>query len=159
MRPLRSFLTLLLAFALCFAASRLGSLATTPNLDWYHSLRQPFFQPPDWAFPVVWTILYAMMAVSLWRIASRPLTKHPRSVAMGVFMLQLLLNIGWSFAFFGQQNPQLGLVVIGALLVAIAWNIAVFRSLDRLAGLLLIPYFLWVCYATLLNLAIWWLNP
>lgn len=158
MGPVRSGLSLLVALGICFIAARLGSTATTPNLGWYEALQKPFFTPPNIAFPIAWTILYTMMGFSLWRVATRPTDRRARSLALGVFMVQLLLNVGWSFAFFGQQNPELGLIVVIALLVSIVVNIMVFLPLDRLAGWLLVPYGLWVTYAFMLNLAIWRMN-
>jgi tryptophan-rich sensory protein len=154
----RSALSLILALAICFAAARLGSLATTPHLPWYHALEKPFFTPPDWAFPVAWTTLYTLMGFALWRVVSKPLDKRSRTFATGVFFVQLALNITWSFAFFGEENPAFGLAVISALLVAIVANIMVFRPIDRLASLLLLPYLGWVAFAALLNLSIWWMN-
>ncbi|WP_188410692.1 TspO/MBR family protein [Agaricicola taiwanensis] len=156
--PVRSIGSLVLAFALCFSAARLGSIATTPNLGWYATLAKPFFTPPNWAFPVAWTTLFILMAIALWRVATRAAEPRQRQLALGAFMVQLLLNIGWSFAFFGQQNPALGLAVIAALIIAIAATMALFRPIDRIASLLLLPYILWVCYAGLLNATIWWMN-
>ena len=141
------------------AASLLGSAATVPQIaGWYVGLAKPPFNPPNWIFAPVWTALYALMALAVFRILRVPVGAPGRRRALLVYHLQLLLNIGWSFAFFGANSPLAGLVVIVPLLAAIAATIAAFRPLDRLAANLLWPYLAWVSFATLLNASIWWLN-
>jgi tryptophan-rich sensory protein len=136
-----------------------ASLVTQPNIPtWYAGLAKPGFTPPNWAFPVAWTILYALMAYALWRILALPESLPGRQGAIIAFFVQLALNGLWSFAFFGAQSPPAGLVVIAALIVAILATMASFRKLDRVAAWLLAPYLAWVCYATLLNFTIWRLN-
>jgi tryptophan-rich sensory protein len=153
-------LALLLSFLVCFAALRLGSVLTVPNIGpWYGPLAKPFFTPPNWAFPVVWPILFALMSVALWRVAARSGVPLAANRALLPFAVQLLLNIAWSWAFFASRSPPFGMAVILALLAAIAWTIAAFRRYDALAAWLLAPYILWVAYAALLNAAIWRLNP
>jgi tryptophan-rich sensory protein len=155
---LRSPLSLLLAFLICFAAARLGSMATVPSLGWYEALAKPGFTPPNWAFPVAWTVLFALMAVALWRIVSVSGGWIAGNRTLIPFALQLVLNVAWSFAFFGMQSPAAGFGVIALLLPAIAWTIFAFRKKDRIAAWLLAPYPLWVTYAAVLNAAIWRLN-
>jgi tryptophan-rich sensory protein len=155
---LRSPLALLLSFLICFAAARLGSIATVPSLGWYETLAKPFFTPPNWAFPVAWTILFALMAVSLWRIVAVSGGWIAGNRTLIPFAVQLILNIAWSFAFFGQQNPGAGFAVIALLLLSIVWTILAFRQKDALAAWLLAPYLVWVTYAAVLNAAIWRLN-
>jgi benzodiazapine receptor len=136
-----------------------ASLVTQPNIPtWYAGLQKPGFTPPNWAFPVAWTLLYAMMAYALWRILSLPENRPGRSTAIVAFFVQLALNGLWSFAFFGGKSALAGLVVIAALIVAIIATIRAFWRLDRAAGLLLVPYLAWVAYATVLNGTIWQLN-
>ncbi|WP_020181123.1 TspO/MBR family protein [Methylopila sp. M107] len=154
----RSLAVLVGATALCFAAAALGSLATTPNLSpWYEGLAKPAFNPPNAAFPIAWTILFALMAVSLWRVVMLSEGASRRG-ALIAFAVQLVLNIGWSFAFFAARSPLLGLIEIGLLLAAIAWTIARFRAIDGLAAALLWPYLAWVGFAAVLNAAILALN-
>jgi tryptophan-rich sensory protein len=98
------------------------------------------------------------MAVSFWRILRARPEAGPKGMAIGVFLAQLGLNVAWSWAFFGQRSPLMGLVVIGLLLLAIALNIRVFAKIDRAAGWALYPYLAWVGFATLLNAAIVFLN-
>jgi translocator protein len=154
----RSGFALLGCFALAFGAARLGSTLTTPNLGWYAELQKPWFTPPDWAFPVAWTILFAMMAVSMflaWRALGLRMRFHR---ALAAFAVQLALNVAWSAAFFATRDPALGVAVIAALAIAIVWTIFEFSRLSGGAALLLVPYLLWVGYAALLNISIWWLN-
>jgi translocator protein len=141
------------------AVSALGSLATVPNIPtWYAGLEKPGFTPPNWVFGPVWTVLYAMMALALWRILSLPRGLPGRSGAVAVFFAQLALNGLWSWAFFAARSPLAGLIVILALIVAIIATIRAFQPLDRGAAWLLAPYLAWVAYATALNGAIWRLN-
>jgi len=156
MPPLPRFLVAVLPVV---AVAVSASLVTQPNIPtWYASLQKPDFTPPNWAFPVAWTVLYALMAYALWRILSLPEGRPGRRAAIMAFFVQLALNGTWSFAFFGGRSPAAGLVVIAALIVAILATIRAFWRLDRLAGLLLVPYLAWVAYATLLNGTIWRLN-
>lgn len=141
------------------AASLLGSAATVPQIaGWYAGLAKPLFNPPNWIFAPVWTALFALMALAAFRILRIPVGVPGRRRALLVYHLQLLLNIGWSFAFFGANSPLAGLMVILPLLVLILATISAFKPLDRLAANLLWPYLAWVSFATLLNAAIWWLN-
>lgn len=150
---------LIIAILPVVAASLLGSAATVPQIaGWYAGLAKPPFNPPNWIFAPVWTALYALMGLAAFRILRIPVGAPGRRRALLVYHLQLLINIGWSFAFFGANSPLAGLIVILPLLVLILATIAAFRPLDRLAANLLWPYFAWVGFATLLNASIWWLN-
>lgn len=148
-----------LAVAPVVAASLLGQAVTTPNLaPWYASLAKPAFNPPNWIFAPVWTALYAMMAYAFWRVLRSPVGRPQRPRAILLFLAQIALNAAWSVAFFGMQNPVLGLIVILALAGAIVATISAFMILDAVAGWLLLPYLVWVAFATLLNASIWLLN-
>lgn len=150
---------LIIAILPVVAASLLGSAATVPQIaGWYAGLAKPPFNPPNWIFAPVWTALYALMGLAAFRILRIPVGTPGRRRALLVYHLQLLINIGWSFAFFDANSPLAGLIVILPLLVLILATIAASRPLDRLAANLLWPYFAWVGFATLLNASIWWLN-
>lgn len=141
------------------AASLLGSAATVPQIaGWYAGLAKPPFNPPNWIFAPVWTVLFALMGLAVFRILRTPIGTPGRRRALLVYHLQLLLNVAWSFAFFAANSPPAGLGVIILLLIAILATIATFRPLDRLAANLFWPYLAWVSFATLLNVSIWWLN-
>jgi benzodiazapine receptor len=142
------------------AAAILGSAATLPNIPtWYASLAKPSFTPPNGAFSPVWTILYALMAYAAWRLLSLPQGTAGRAGALTAFFVQLALNAAWSWAFFWMRSPWAGLLVILPLLLMILVTIRRFWPLDRLAAALLVPYAVWVAFATVLNAAIWRLNP
>lgn len=143
---------------LCFSVATLGGLLTRTSVEtWYRALDKPGFTPPDGVFGPVWTVLYALMAVAAWRVWRRGAVPG-RAWALGLFMVQLALNLAWSALFFGMQWIGGALADIVLLLVAIGATALAFRRLDPLAGWLLLPYGLWVAYATVLNGAIWALN-
>lgn len=149
-------LKLIIAVALPLAAGLIGSLVTTPAIPtWYATLIKPSFSPPNWLFGPVWTLLYILMGVALYRVVAKTSWRHP---AIKLFLIHLVLNTFWSIAFFGLKSPLLGFLVILALLTMIAAIIRKFYRLDTIAAYLLIPYLAWVTFATILNLAIWQLN-
>jgi benzodiazapine receptor len=150
------WLLLALWLAVVAAVALLGSSVTLPKIPtWYAALAKPFFTPPNALFGPVWTVLYVMMAVAVWRLGA---ASGPTRRAVALFAVQLVLNAIWSPVFFGLEAPRLGLVVIVALLVSLAATLAAFWRIDRLAAVMLVPYLAWVCYATALNLAIVVLN-
>lgn len=124
---------------------------------WYAALDMPPATPPAWVFPIVWPVLYAAMGVALYLVltAARPVPAAP----LALFAGQLVLNGAWSWLFFGLRRPDLALIDIVLLLAAVIATTALFWRRRRGAGALLLPYLLWVGYATYLNAAIWWLNP
>jgi tryptophan-rich sensory protein len=149
---------LLIALLVCFAAQAAGAGLTFPNLGWYATLTKPGFTPPNSIFPIVWTILYAVMAVAAWIFWRAAGKEEDRRLGLIWFGIQLVLGVLWSAAFFGLHSPSLGLGIIMVLLIAIAITIVLFDRLSRLAAILLVPLLLWVCFATGLNFAIWFLN-
>lgn len=146
------------ALAPVIAAFVLGNLATFPNLDWYETLAKPSFNPPNWLFGPVWTLLYLLMAWAFYRVLRQPDYVPDRRGAIRAFLVQIVLNAAWSFAFFAAHSPAAGLVVIVALLVAVAVTGWRFYAVDRPAGLSFLPYFMWVAFASTLNLSIYILN-
>jgi benzodiazapine receptor len=155
---LRSIAVLALSFAACFGISALGGAITSgPVKSWYPALAKPALTPPDLAFPIVWTLLYALMAIAAWRVWRAAGLSRARA-ALGLFGVQLILNLGWSWLFFGQQMIGWAVAEIAVLWLAIAACIVSFARHDRLAALLLVPYLLWVSFAAYLTFAIWQLN-
>ena len=155
---LRKWLALGFLLGLVFAISALGSFVTLPKIPgWYGSLIKPSFNPPPWVFGPVWSVLYLLMAVAAWRIWLRP-ASEPRRAALIWFYVQLALNAAWSPVFFGLQQPRLALVVIVALFVSVAFALYRFFAIDRLAGWMLVPYLVWVGFASVLNGSIAALN-
>ncbi len=127
------------------------------NMDWYDKLVKPMGTPPSEIFGVIWPILYLMMAVSLflfWRNSSG----KDRVAGIVVFVLQLILNFAWSPVFFGMMNPTLALVVVVLLWLVLVVNIWYFARYSQVAAWLLVPYLIWVTYATYLNAGIVVLN-
>jgi tryptophan-rich sensory protein len=144
---------------LCEAVGLIAAWATQTSVTtWYPTLVKPGFTPPNWLFGPVWTILYAMMGVAAVLVWWRRSEDTTSPTALVLFAAQLFLNGAWSFAFFGAQSPSLGLVVIAALWVVLAWTTERFFRIRAAAGWLLVPYLLWVTYAGALNLRIWMLN-
>jgi benzodiazapine receptor len=154
----RSLLALALSFAASFGIAALGAAITAgPVKSWYPLLAKPALTPPDIAFPIVWNILFALMAIAAWRVWRAAGWSQARG-ALGLFGVQLVLNLGWSWLFFGQQQIGAALIEIGLLWLAIAACMAAFARHDRIAAWLLLPYLLWVSFAAYLTGAIWLLN-
>lgn len=145
-----------------FAVSAIGSWVTMPAIDgWYANIEKPAFNPPNYVFGPVWTLLYIMIAVSGWLVWNRlsgKVAERLSTRAMQVYAGQLLANFLWSIFFFGMQNPQLALVDIVLLLILIVYNIRQFMRIHKVAAYLLIPYLLWVSFASVLNASIVALN-
>jgi tryptophan-rich sensory protein len=136
----------------------IGGLVTAGSVDgWYPTLTKPSFNPPDWVFGPVWTVLYIAMGMSGWLVWKRAGFAGARWT-IGLFLVQLALNLIWTVLFFGLHAPGLAFVEIFILLAAIAGTMRAFAAVDRRAGWLLAPYLAWVAFASLLNGAIWWLN-
>ncbi|MBE6936521.1 MAG: tryptophan-rich sensory protein [Ruminococcaceae bacterium] len=141
------------------AVGGLSAFLTREGMQIYsESVVQPVFAPPDWLFPVVWTILYALMGIGATRIA---LSEHSaeRAFALHLFCSQLAVNFFWSIIFFNLRNFSLALFWLLLLIGLVVWMIAAFRKVDRPAAWLQIPYLLWLIFAALLNAAVWMLNP
>ncbi len=147
-----------MSILLCQLAGVLGSLFTTPAIPtWYRTLKKPFFTPPDWIFGPVWISLFMLMGVSLFMVWRRQ--EHPQfKITLTFFLIQLIFNILWSAAFFGLRSPLLGLIDIVLLWIAILLTIQYSLRISKVAGLLLLPYMLWVSFALVLNFALWILN-
>ena len=143
----------------CLAAGGVGGLMMTGETwTWYASLNRPALNPPGWVFGPVWTALYIMMGVAAFLVWRRDLRRLAVRAGLGLFAAQLLLNAIWTPVFFGLQDPPAALIVIGLLWVAIAATIVVFWRVSKAASILLMPYILWVSFASYLNYAIVTLN-
>jgi len=143
----------------CFLVAFLGSTATLPSIPtWYERLNKPIFSPPNWIFGPVWTILYFLMGLALYIVWDKNLKNRGKERAMDTFILQLVLNLLWSLVFFGLHSPLLALITIFLLWISIFMTIKYFYKISKVASYLLIPYLLWVSFASILNLAIVILN-
>ncbi len=149
---------LVVAVVVCYGAALLGNLATMPQIPtWYAGIAKPPWTPPDWLFGPVWSLLYAMMAVAAWLIWRQSDWKTAKSPLLW-FAAQLILNSLWSILFFGMQKPAWSMVEVFFLWLAILMTVRAFWPVSRVAAGLLIPYLLWVSFASVLNVAIWQLN-
>lgn len=152
-------LGLVLAVALPLLVGALGSIATMDAVrEWYPTLVRPSFSPPDWVFGPVWTTLYIMMGVASWLVWRQGPGRPEVRIALALYAAQLLLNLAWSWLFFGLRQPLLGLVDIVLLLALILVTTVRFAAVSRAAALLMLPYGAWVAFATVLNAGLWRLN-
>ena len=154
----KDILALVLFVGICLGIGGLGGAVTNTSVTtWYSTLAKPSFNPPNWIFGPVWTTLYIMMGVAAWRVwraTDRDTARGP----LAVFALQLAVNLGWSVAFFGLRDPGLAVAVILVLDLLALVTALMFRRIDGLAAMLLVPYLAWISFATILNIAIWRLN-
>lgn len=158
MGPKRQVLGLVVLLVLCFGAAGIGGAVTSPQIgNWYATLSKPSWNPPNWVFGPVWSVLYLCMAVAAWLVwrqkglagAGGPLT---------LFGVQLALNTLWSCLFFGLHSPGVAFAEIILLWVAIVATTIAFWRRSVPAGLLFVPYLVWVTFAALLNFTLWNMN-
>lgn len=152
-----------LIIALSIVATELigfaGTFFTIPSIQgWYTTINKPSFNPPNWIFGPVWTTLFLLIGISLGLVINLPKEARHKTKALIAFAVQLILNLGWSYVFFYLHRPGLALIEIGLLLLSIMVNIYYAGRDSKAAGWLLVPYLLWVGFASILNLAIWILN-
>ncbi len=144
---------------LCNCAGLLGSLFTTTGPgSWYSTLIKPTFNPPAWIFAPVWTLLYILMGISLYLVIMEGMKGRDVRIPLLVFTIQLILNLLWSYAFFGLESTFFGLLVIILLWISIVATMILFYPVRKAAAWLLVPYILWVSFATLLTYTIYSLN-
>jgi len=154
---MNKYLKLFVSLLLPQIAGGLGAFFTLSSVQsWYLTLNKPSWNPPSWLFGPVWTTLYVLMGIACFLIWK---SEHPRKKqVLTLYFLQLFLNSLWSPAFFGAQNPMLGILVIVPMWASILACIIFFRKINTWAAVLMIPYLLWVSFATVLNATIWYLN-
>lgn len=153
----RWFMLLFFLF-LCYSAAVLGSILTSSSVGtWYAELRKPSLNPPNWIFAPVWSALYFLMATSAWLVWRKAGWSSAR-FALALFFGQLALNVAWSALFFSLHRPGIALIEIVLLLGMIVATAVAFRPVSGLAFWLMVPYALWVAFATLLNFKIWRMN-
>lgn len=153
------FLKITLAIIICELAGIIGSIFTSPSIDgWYASIVKPELNPPSWVFGPVWTTLFALMGIAVFLIWEKGLSHKGVKFALGIFTVQLVLNIFWSIIFFGLHSPGGAFIEIIFLWLAILATIVSFVKISKLAAWLMIPYIIWVSFAMYLNYSIWILN-
>lgn len=155
-----NIIKLVISIVVCQGAGVIGSVFTTRAIPtWYAALQKPAFTPPNWLFAPAWGTLYLLMGIAaflVWRVG---LENKQVKTALYFFLIQLVLNTMWSVVFFGMQSPLYGVIVIIILWVAILLTILKFARISAVAAWLLVPYILWVSFASALNISVWLLNP
>ena len=141
---------------ICLAISGLGAWVSTAHIDsWYMALHKPPFNPPAWLFGPVWTTLYIMIGIAggfIWQ------KRKQQPTLFRLYCLQLVFNFAWSFIFFGAQSISTALIDIALLwVILLCLLITAFRN-NKKSAYLLLPYFLWVSFASILNASLWYLN-
>lgn len=146
--------------ATCLAVGYFSGIATQSGVEeWFPTVEKPSFNPPDWIFAPVWSFLYILMGIAgglVW--ARMEYQREEVRNALFFFAVQLALNGFWSVVFFGLRNPLLALIEIILLWLMIYETWFKFRKIDKMAGMLFLPYIAWVSFAAVLNASIWWLN-
>ena len=149
---------LLVSLALCFGVAFVGGQWTASEIPgWYRTLVRPAIAPPNWVFAPVWTLLYLTMAIAAWMVA-QTVPSQQRTIALALFLLQLALNLAWTWIFFHQHALGAALAEAVLLWIAIGITTAAFRHVSPGAAGLMLPYWAWVTFATVLNAAFWRVN-
>ena len=151
---------ILIVVIICVAVGYFSGIVTRASIEtWYPTLIKPSFNPPNWIFAPVWTLLYMMMGVAGGLIWSKSdINKNLVKTALWLFAIQLILNALWSYLFFGLHSPMLAGMEIVLLWVMIFATYKQFAKIDNTAAYLMLPYLTWVSFAMILNANIWWLN-
>ena len=150
-----NYLKLVISIGVCLLVGFIAGMFTSTSIDtWYSTLTKPSFNPPNWVFGPAWTILYIMMGIALYLVWNASNNR----IAVTFFVIQLALNFLWSFLFFALENPLIAFIEILLLLGMIILTAVQFYPVSRTAAFLLIPYILWVIFASVLNFRIYWLN-
>lgn len=153
------FPQLIFSIGMCLGAGILGSFFTIPSIPtWYATLNKPVFSPPNFVFGPVWTILYILMGISFYLIWTNKAQNKDVKKALSIFLVQLFFNTTWSIIFFGGHQILLALINIVILWLLILVVMIQFYKINKISGLLLIPYLAWVSFASFLNYSIWILN-
>lgn len=153
------YLKLIGLILLCELVGIVGSVYTISAIPtWYLGLNKPFFSPPNYLFGPVWTTLYALMGISIFRILELKEKNKKVNEAANLFWIQLFLNGIWTPIFFGSRQLLLALIIIMFMWLYILKTIKAFAKIDKLSAYILYPYLAWVSFATILNFSIWFLN-
>ena len=157
-KPVTTWLSLVAWLALCMAAGAVGAVASANARDFYTELSRPAWAPPGWIFGPMWTTLYVLMGISAWLVWRE---RHQASARTGLwlFVIQLAVNSLWTWLFFAWRTgvgALAGIIVLALLIIA---TMAAFARVKRVAAVLLVPYLIWVLFATALTVSVWRLNP
>ena len=158
MNKLKATAGLIVSCLLCFGAARVGALFTDLSVGtWYPNLFKPAWTPSGTLIGVIWTVLFALIAVAAWFVWLNNGVAHQRKPLL-LFMGQLVLNVTWSALFFGLRSPGLAAIEIIVLWIAILATVVAFAKVSKVASALMVPYLLWVAFAAVLNVKIWSMN-
>lgn len=151
------YLKIFICVTLCLSLGILSGFSTADSItSWFQFIKKPSWNPPNWLFGPVWTVLYIMMGIAVALIWQ---SKHKnKTIAITLFIVQFILNLGWSFIFFNMHLMGWAFVEIIIMLIFILFTIFSFKKINKTAALLLLPYLCWVSFATVLNGTIWYLN-
>jgi tryptophan-rich sensory protein len=150
---------LIISIAITLAVGAVSSLFTASSVaGWFATINKPSFNPPNWVFAPVWTTLYILMGIACWLVWKSNADGKIKTIAIGLYAVQLTLNFLWSFIFFYAHETGLALVEVMLLWLMIVLTIIWFSKISSLAALLMVPYICWVSFATVLNFYIWKLN-
>ena len=156
---MKDFFKLLVTIGGSLFMGGIGSVFTVSAIpNWYAALQKPELSPPNWVFAPVWTVLYVLMGIAAYLVWRKGFEVKGVKTALALFCIQLVLNGLWSIAFFGVQSPLIALGVITLLWLAILFTTIAFFKISRVSAALLLPYLLWVSFASYLNYTIWALN-
>ena len=157
---IKNIAKLIVAIVVCQVAGTIGSVFTFSSIPiWYATINKPSFTPPNWLFGPVWITLYTLMGISLYLIWNKGLENKEVKSSLFIFSAQLALNALWSILFFGLKSPFYAFIEIIILWIAITVTIFKFYKISKGAGLVLLPYIIWVSIALTLNFYVWILNP
>lgn len=156
---IKTVFTFIITQLVCHSAGIVGSLFTVREIPgWYDKLQKPAFTPPNWLFAPAWLTLYTLMGIALFLVVQKGLISRQVKIAAAVFIAHLFLNAAWSILFFGHHLIGVAFFELIVLWISILASIILFYRISKPAGLLLLPYILWVSYAGALNYSIWRLN-
>lgn len=157
-KALKTIFNAAVFITICQAAGLIGTIFTMPSIPtWYETLNKPPFTPPNWLFGPAWLTLYTMMGIAITLIWNRK-DKPSASKAINLFFVHLVLNALWSPIFFGAKLLFPAFIIIISIDIFIIILIRQFYKINKIAAYLMVPYFLWVSFASALNFAIWLLN-
>ncbi len=156
---MKKWLKLIICIVLVELIGILGGFATANSIsNWYATLIKPSFNPPSWLFGPVWTILYAMIGISFYLVLTAKAKSSLKAKAYWIFGIQIFLNAIWSPVFFGLHNIFAALIIIVLMWLFILLNILAFYKISKNSAWILVPYWLWVSFASILNFSLWMLN-
>lgn len=156
---MNNIIKLIICILVCLAVGGISGYFTSTEIPtWYSTINKPSFNPPNWIFGPVWTTLYILMGISFWLIWKSDVSTEVKNKAMLFFAIQLVLNFFWSIIFFSFHQTGFAFIEIIVMWIFILLSILSFYPISKTAAYLLIPYLLWVSFASVLNFAIWKLN-